>query len=71
MLSILNERSVKQNDLKFIIEMIKKTGSLDYAQNMVTTLLKEAGESVKNLRESWIKDLLIGLADQKTHKWYW
>lgn len=61
--SILASHSSKQEDISEAIELLKKTGSIEYAKQYSTSLVSQAKDQIKDLPTSKDKDALLSIAD--------
>jgi geranylgeranyl diphosphate synthase type I len=67
---ILGNPKATQNDVLDIIDLFRKLGSIDYAQNKLDEFSAQARESLKIFEKSESKDLLTALAEYSVTRHY-
>lgn len=71
-IKIMNKSRVKTKDeIDKVIKILEKTKSFNYARQKVEENTAKARESIKSLRDSDAKKVLLRLAELKTDEWYW
>ncbi|MFN4133760.1 MAG: polyprenyl synthetase family protein, partial [Candidatus Hadarchaeales archaeon] len=63
LLAVLGKRDATEKDIGEAIEVLKKTGSIRYAEEKAEKLVKEAKSKIKVLRDSDAKNALLKIAD--------
>jgi len=62
-LGILAAHSMKKEDIAFVIDSMKKTGSIQYAKDIAERFIKEAEAELSSLEESKAKAALLSICD--------
>jgi len=70
LVKILGNSKATQDDVLDIIDIFKKLGSIDYAQNKLQEFSSQAKESLEIFEESESKNLLIALAEYSVTRAY-
>lgn len=60
---IINNSPASENDVKIAIEIMRKSGSLDYARQVLDELIEDATKAINKLPFSDHKNALLGLAN--------
>ncbi len=71
-LAALGNPAVTEEQLEEVREIVRKTGSLEYSQEMARKLVEEAKEALKNLelKDEGMRDFLLWLSDYMINRSY-
>ncbi len=71
MMRMLKKEDRNRADILKLTKILRENKSIEYAEDMVESLLSKARKSLQPLRESKVKDFLVSMTDRNIHKWYW
>jgi len=63
LISLLSAHTDKKEDIEYVIELLKKYGSIDYAKEHAEKIIEDSRKQLESIEESEHKNTLLSIAD--------